>query len=119
MTEPVKWGAPGRGAGMTKFGFFCACLALGLLLWARLIVVADVPKMAIADDPGQAPGVESPDAENPSDKPARTVPVVVDAQPVRNPFAATRSSRASAAAEFVAEDLEAEKSSRQVTEDRD
>ena len=38
-----------------RFGLFCAALGIGLLLWARLIVVANIPKHAIAEpSPGTA-----------------------------------------------------------------
>ena len=36
-----------------RVGAVCAIAALGLLLWARLIVVSNMPRMAIAEDEGE------------------------------------------------------------------
>ncbi len=32
-----------------KLGMICACFALAMLFWARLIVIADMPRTAIAE----------------------------------------------------------------------
>jgi hypothetical protein len=42
-------------ADKKKFGILVTCVAVGLLLWGRLILLEDVPKIATADDP-VAPG---------------------------------------------------------------
>lgn len=42
-----------------KFGALCAAFALGLLLWARLIVVSQPPRTALANEPVTSPGVKS------------------------------------------------------------
>ncbi|MCH8164446.1 MAG: hypothetical protein IH889_02450 [Planctomycetes bacterium] len=34
-----------------RFGILCAMLAVGLLLWARIIVTSNLPRTAVADDP--------------------------------------------------------------------
>ncbi|MCZ6543311.1 MAG: hypothetical protein O6768_06565 [Planctomycetota bacterium] len=34
-----------------QFGILCAMLAVGLLLWARIIVTSNLPRTAVADDP--------------------------------------------------------------------
>lgn len=41
-------------ADKKKFGIFVTLMAVGLLLWGRLILLEDVPKIATADDPNQA-----------------------------------------------------------------
>lgn len=40
-------------ADKKKFGIFATLMAVGLLLWARLILLEEVPKIATADDPNQ------------------------------------------------------------------
>ena len=47
-------------ADKKKFGILCSMVAVGLLLWGRLILLEDVPKIATADpnaaaQPGQTP----------------------------------------------------------------
>jgi hypothetical protein len=37
-------------ADRRRFGALCAVLGVGMLLWARLIVVSRMPRMAVADD---------------------------------------------------------------------
>lgn len=34
-----------------RFGILCAMMAVGLLLWARIIVTSNLPRTAVADDP--------------------------------------------------------------------
>lgn len=41
-------------ADKRKFGVLCSMLAVGLLLWGRLILLEEVPKFATADDPNAA-----------------------------------------------------------------
>ena len=36
-------------ADRRRFGVFCALVALGFLLWARIIVISNIPKDAVAD----------------------------------------------------------------------
>ena len=46
-----------------RFGILCAMVALGLLLWGRLIVVSNLPRTAVAEPQGGAPakgGTASP-----------------------------------------------------------
>jgi hypothetical protein len=40
-------------ADRKKFGALCVAFAIGLLLWARLIVVSQPPRTAMANDPGK------------------------------------------------------------------
>lgn len=68
-----------------RLGALVTVTAIGLLLWARLIVISRMPRQAIAEPPaavGTAPDVETSDAPRPS---PRTV--ALDAQPLRDPFA--------------------------------
>lgn len=39
-----------------RFGALCAALGVGMLLWARLIVVSRMPRMAVADDAAEMVG---------------------------------------------------------------
>ena len=39
-----------------RFGLFCAMLLIGLLLWGRIIVTSNLPRMAVADDPDRNAG---------------------------------------------------------------
>lgn len=76
-------------ANQRQFWMLCATIAIGMLLWARLIVVSSMPRTAIADDPaGDAAGMATPvgngGSEN-SSAPARAVQL--DAAPGRDPFA--------------------------------
>ncbi|MEM7227683.1 MAG: hypothetical protein AAF432_02605 [Planctomycetota bacterium] len=73
-----------------QFGILCTAIAVGLLLWARLIVVSDMPRTAIAesvpelsDDADDAHESTNSTSEK-SSLPARDV--AVDAQPTRDPF---------------------------------
>ena len=45
-----------------RFGVLCATVCVGMLLWARLIVVSRMPRTAIADDPAQKVGESNADA---------------------------------------------------------
>ena len=44
-----------------RFGLLCAMLLIGLLLWGRIIVTSNLPRMAVADDPVRNVGAGSPD----------------------------------------------------------
>ena len=68
-------------ADKRRFGLFCALLFVGLLLWARIIVIARPARTAIA-----TPFIETNVATIlTSDK--VTIPVFLETEPVRNPFA--------------------------------
>lgn len=77
-------------ADRKRFGLLCAMLAVGLLLWARVIVVSNIPRTAIADDDKAA----KPVAQEPArigaamiDRLARdSVKVHMDDRPRRDPF---------------------------------
>ena len=77
-----------------KLGMICACFALAMLFWARLIVIADMPRTAIAEPPK----VEEPAARGPSER--RTSYNETDATmtiptPNRDPFVVQRAQSAS------------------------
>jgi hypothetical protein len=42
-----------------KFGALCVVLGIGLLLWARLIVVSQPPRTAMANEPSTMPGAKA------------------------------------------------------------
>lgn len=62
-------------ADKKKFGILVTMMAVGLLLWGRLMLLEDVPKIATAD-PGAAgqAGAESP--ETPGDQTEQAAPVL-------------------------------------------
>ena len=63
-----------------RFGLFCALFLVALLLWARIIVIARPPRMAVA-----APDTAATVAEiTTSDKLA--LPVLLETTPWKNPF---------------------------------
>ena len=54
-------------ADKKKFGLLVTMLAVGLLLWGRLILLEDVPKIATADpDASAQAGEQTPDNSDPS-----------------------------------------------------
>jgi hypothetical protein len=52
-------------SGMSLFA--CAACALGLLLWARLLLVSSPPRIATADPAPQAPLCKQPDHKAPAE----------------------------------------------------
>lgn len=66
-----------------RFGALCTLIGVGLLLWARLIIVSDLPKMAVAE-PGVAEA--DPGARKAPRREARIVRVALDGEPGRDPF---------------------------------
>ncbi|MHC4382167.1 MAG: hypothetical protein ACYS0J_04855 [Planctomycetota bacterium] len=70
-----------------RFGILCAMLALGLLLWGRIIVTSNLPRTAMAN--GDDPNLLLPPDPGPgsSDKPlGPPVKVTLARQPRRDPF---------------------------------
>ena len=76
-------------ADRKKLGMSCACLALALLFWARLIVIADMPRTAIADpSPIDRPAEGAPSDHATSHNEADAIaPLIMDKTPSRDPFA--------------------------------
>ncbi len=75
-------------ADRRKVGVLCALLVLGLLFWARIIVIKNLPRTALAEqgvaviDPD--PGSENSATSENSAHAVRTV--VLDSVPARDPF---------------------------------
>jgi hypothetical protein len=65
-----------------QFGVFCGLLLVGLLLWARIIVIARPPRTAIADETTPA-AIASNIA---SDNHKAVFPIWLDHEPKKNPF---------------------------------
>jgi hypothetical protein len=112
MTRTVRNETTKRGAGRGRTALVGSALAVGLLLWARLIVITDMPRTAIADDELPGAMIKSSDKD-----PAAPRAALPDVAPNRDPFAVSDAhfpddSRIS---DFAAEP---EKSAAQVTEDR-
>lgn len=59
-------------ADRKRFGVLCATLGVGLLLWARLVIVSHVPRTAVAEPPGAATADRSHSAAGKSGAPGRT-----------------------------------------------
>jgi hypothetical protein len=74
-----------------QFWMLCATVAIGMLLWARLIVVSSMPRTAIADDPEGAAtdgGVGASEGAVTSGNVLRPAQEVrLDTEPERDPFA--------------------------------
>jgi hypothetical protein len=68
-----------------RFAALCSAVAIGLLLWARLIVITNMPKQAMADVELPPVAPELPMSENVAD----LGPIVIDlsSTPERDPFA--------------------------------
>ncbi len=96
-------------ANRKQFGILCGALGVGLLLWARLIIVSNIPRTAMADDPdavgggggaevrGSESGVRgsgskseprNPNTEirTPDREPRPRYTVYLDVSPLRDPF---------------------------------
>lgn len=65
-----------------QFGVFCTLLLVGLLLWARIIVIARPPRTAIADETN----VTTVASDYASDNHDATLPIWLDREPKRDPF---------------------------------
>jgi len=76
-------------ADRRRFGLLCACCCLGLLLWARIIVISKPPRTAIAKpnleltEEAQTP----PGASLADNAPRPRMEIELDHSPERNPFA--------------------------------
>ena len=72
-------------ADSRRFSLFCTLLFVGLLLWARIIVIARPPRTAVADTVAETASVILAS----SDKVA--VPVILESIPSKNPFSISAS----------------------------
>jgi hypothetical protein len=80
-----------------KFGALCAVLGIGLLLWARLIVVSQPPRTAMANEPASMPSAKNaarnqapprPDKDGNSSRVAVHIDLV--SSPSHDPFVISR-----------------------------
>ena len=71
-------------ADRKRFGVFCALLAVGMLFWTRLIVIQDMPRVAMAN-PGVSENIASEKMPVIESVPVRRVIPVAEG-PIRNPF---------------------------------
>ncbi len=67
-------------ADSRRFGLFCTLLFVGLLLWARIIVIARPPRTAIADTVAETTAVILATSDKVSTK------VLLETIPEKNPF---------------------------------
>ena len=74
-------------ADKRKFTVLCAMIGVGLLLWARLIVISNMPRTALADKPERVQTAERPITPRTTDnRHAAPIRVVLSQQPQRDPF---------------------------------
>ena len=75
-------------ADRRKFAALCVMVGLGLLLWARLIVISNMPRTAVADE--EAPAAAQTPApqrtEESDNRQTCPVPVALAFAPQRDPF---------------------------------
>lgn len=63
-----------------RFGLFCGLLFVGLLLWARIIVIARPPRTAVAEPHTETKINIVLTSDN------QTIPVSLESTPLKNPF---------------------------------
>ncbi|MDY7108379.1 MAG: hypothetical protein SYC29_07050 [Planctomycetota bacterium] len=76
-------------ADKKKFTVLCVMIGLGLLLWARLIVISNMPRTAVAEEEASASASTTPatDAPHVSDnRGGVAIPVALAERPERDPF---------------------------------
>ncbi len=76
-------------ADRKRFGLLCGTLAVGLLLWARLIVVSNLPRTVVADEPLPMPDQSSPTAAASSasdNRDRHSLRVELSRVPIGDPF---------------------------------
>jgi hypothetical protein len=76
-------------ADRKRFGVLCAFMAVGLLLWARVIIVSNVPKTAIAEDEKKVSSATEASGQVMGTHAAAQrlrIEVALDAAPARDPF---------------------------------
>jgi hypothetical protein len=71
-------------ADRRRFGLFCTLLFVGLLLWARIIVIARPPRTAVAE-----PAIEA-STETLATVKKIALPVTLETYPTKNPFSMSR-----------------------------
>lgn len=75
-------------ADRRRFAMFCGAVAVGLLLWARIIIISDPPRTALATESDIAIGATLPVLSSGStDKgPDEVIEIALAQQPRRDPF---------------------------------
>lgn len=77
-------------ADRKRFGILCAVVALGLLLWGRLIVVSNLPRTAVAEPPvsdgARSTGKSGRPGSANSEKARPTMAITLSSTPQRDPF---------------------------------
>ena len=71
-------------ADRRRFGIFCGLLVVGLLFWTRLIVIQDMPRVAMAQP--EVHSVSTSEKIPVENRPVATRVVHVTEGPIRNPF---------------------------------
>ena len=56
-----------------RYGLVLGIITLGMLFWARILIIADIPRTAIADDPEEN-SVQAPDICNEPESDAQDSP---------------------------------------------
>ena len=69
-----------------RLSVLCTAVAIGLLLWARVIVIARMPRQAVADDPKAIVEPERGDAASEQELNREKTTVALERVPRRNPF---------------------------------
>jgi hypothetical protein len=75
-----------------RMAALAGCVLLGLLLWARIIIVSNMPRTAVANEPpagttsGNAAGSGSGSSEASTKLPRADQAVVLDSSPAHDPF---------------------------------
>ncbi len=67
-------------ADRRRFGLFCCLLFVGLLLWARIIVIARPARTAVAEPVVMAAAAVVLTSDN------KNIPVSLQSSPIKNPF---------------------------------
>lgn len=73
-------------ADRKRFGILCAMCVIGLLLWARIIIIAKVPRTAVADDKAQTSQAQTSRAGDSDNKSFGPRKVSLWQTPLRDPF---------------------------------
>lgn len=74
-------------ADRRKFGMLCAIVGLALLLWARLLIISDMPRTAIARPEAGEGGADTAPTPAESDKSDPPIRATLYVDPSRDPFA--------------------------------
>ena len=73
-------------ADRRRFGILCTAIGLGLLLWARIIIISNMPRQAIADPESSIEETGAETGETRSYKSRPAIKVMMSERPIRDPF---------------------------------